>query len=548
MVEPGPTDQTGAGDDATVPDPADVATTELPGAGFAPRGTLSGAPIVPPPPLDPRTPMPPLGSLAGGAGTPPPPGAASVLTAGAPAPTASPFATGDLPADPGSAPAPAPIVSRPLPASAPPTAPADPNGWWNRPGPGGTGDLPAGPPLYDLGRGAPGYGAAGGVPTVVPPLPAASDAVPVGSVRGVTTRTVVLVALLSAVIAAAVTGGLFVAFGREGSPTATRPNGTPVGTLAPGTSLDIHALLDRATPSVVSIRTGETTTSGVYDGAGSGVIISAEGDVLTNAHVVNGASEIKVTLADGSTVPAELVGSFPDDDIALVRAQAEGKELIPAELGSSEEVQVGDPVVAIGNALNLGGPPSVTEGIISAKNRDIQTRNSTLRNLIQTDAAINPGNSGGPLLDAAGRVVGINTAIISEAQNIGFAIAIDEVKPLIEDLRNGKGTVTPDTAYLGVATSSIDDVSSSVLDEYEVNRSDGAFVNEVVTGSAAEEGGLKPGDVIVDIDGESIAGPNDVGAVIRSHQPGDTLTITVERQGSTEEITVTLKSRADTGN
>lgn len=542
--------------------PADVPTTELPSAGFAPPGTLAGTPITAPPPLDPRTPPPPLGAGLGPSGTPPPPGAVPVPLAGDPAAVPSPFAPGAAPADiapppapvalgaPVGAPAPTagPVVSRPMTPTPPPLRPSDPTGWWNRPGPGGTGDLPAGPPLYDPAHGNRGFGAAGGLPVVVPPLPSPANPTPVGPGRGVTTRTVVLVSLLSALIAAAVTGGLFVAFGRDSTTTASRGTGTPIGTIAPGGGLDIHALLDRATPSVVSIRTGETTTSGVYDGAGSGVIISAEGDVLTNAHVVNGASDIKVTLADGATVPAELVGSFPADDVALVRVQADGRELVPAELGSSEDVQVGDPVVAIGNALNLGGPPSVTEGIISAKNRDIQTRNSTLRNLIQTDAAINPGNSGGPLLDAAGRVVGINTAIISEAQNIGFAIAIDEVKPLIEDLRNGKGTVTPDTAYLGVATSSIDDVSSSVLDEYQVNRSDGAFINEVVTGSAAEEGGLKPGDVIVDIDGEAIGSPNDVGSVIRSHRPGDTLTVTVERQGSTEEITVTLKSRADTGN
>ena len=206
----------------------------------------------------------------------------------------------------------------------------------------------------------------------------------------------------------------------------------------------------------MSIQTGQQSSSGVFGSAGSGVIISDDGLVLTNAHVVSSPANLQVTLYDGRSEQADLVGSLPDTDMALIRLR-DASNVTPAELGASADVRVGDDVVAIGNALNLGGPPSVTKGIVSATDRTIEAENVTLRHLIQTDAAINPGNSGGPLLNAAGQVVGINTAIISDAQNIGFAIAIDSLKPLIQDIKDGKGTITPDSAFLGVSTQDLSD-------------------------------------------------------------------------------------------
>ena len=143
-------------------------------------------------------------------------------------------------------------------------------------------------------------------------------------------------------------------------------------------------------------------------------------------------------LPDGSEHAATLVGASPDDDIAIIQVQ-DVDDLVPAELGSSDDLQVGDEVIAIGNALNLGGEPSVTRGIVSAKDRDLTAEGVDLEDLIQTDAAINPGNSGGPLVNAAGQVVGMNTAIVADAQNIGFAIAIDAARPIIEDLKAGEG-------------------------------------------------------------------------------------------------------------
>jgi putative serine protease PepD len=308
--------------------------------------------------------------------------------------------------------------------------------------------------------------------------------------------------------------------------------------------LNIASLLTKAQPSVVLIRTGASPTSGGVDGgAGSGVIISTDGLVLTNAHVIGNSTSAEVTLFDGETREAVLVGSSPEDDIALM-AMVDSPEVVPAELGNSADARVGDTVVAIGNALDLGGTPSVTEGIISAKDRVIEAQNGlVLENLIQTDAAINPGNSGGPLLNARGEVVGINTAIISDAQNIGFAIAIDAIKPLIEEITAGGGTIRGDQAFLGVSMVSVEDLLGATRDEYGVTVDEGVFVTEIVAGSAAEQAGIGLGDVIVSVDGQAVRTPADVSTIIRSKAPGDTVTLQIVSGGEERDVTVTLGQR-----
>ncbi|HEY5153176.1 MAG TPA: trypsin-like peptidase domain-containing protein [Acidimicrobiales bacterium] len=329
--------------------------------------------------------------------------------------------------------------------------------------------------------------------------------------------------------------------GRNSAPAASA--GSSIG----GGALDIQELLRRAQPSVVSIETGKQSSSGVYGSAGSGVIISDDGLVLTNAHVVSSPSGLQVTLYDGRSEPADLVGSLPDTDVALIRLR-DPSGVTPAQLGSSAGVRVGDDVVAIGNALNLGGPPSVTKGIVSATERTIEAESVTLRHLIQTDAAINPGNSGGPLLNAAGEVVGINTAIISDAQNIGFSIAIDSLKPLIQDIKDGKGTITPDTAFLGVSTQDLATIPADSLKQFGVQTSDGAFVVDLSPGSAAAGAGLAVGDVITAVDGAPISSSSQVIAAVRAHQAGDEITVTYERNGETRSVTVKLSTRAESGN
>jgi len=317
--------------------------------------------------------------------------------------------------------------------------------------------------------------------------------------------------------------------------------------LTPEGVMDIQAILDKVQESVVTIETSAATAGGVFEGAGTGILLSPDGLVLTNAHVISGSNEINVRLFDGATHPAGLVGSQPEDDLAVIKVEGVD-DLLPAELGSSDVLQVGEPVIAIGNALNLGGQPSVTQGIVSAKDRSIDDsgiagEQISLNNLIQTDAAINPGNSGGPLLDAAGQVVGINTAIIAESQNIGFAIAIDPVKPLIDELRNGGGEINPDTAFLGVQSVDLSGVDEAVRNQLGIVAEEGAFVAEVSPGTAAEDAGIEDGDVIVAIDGEPIDTSTDVANTVRDHDPGDQVELRIERDGEEQTITATLGRR-----
>ncbi len=325
---------------------------------------------------------------------------------------------------------------------------------------------------------------------------------------------------------------------------ASTPVTSPGGAAA---RIDILAVLNRIEPSVVSVLTKSEIVDG-QAGAGTGIVLTADGLVLTNAHVVAGLPSISVGLFDGSEAAASLVGSFPDKDVALI--QIEGRsDLVPAELGSSDALQVGEEVIAIGNALNLGGSPTVTQGIVSALGRRLEAPASgnqpaiSLEGLIQTDAAINPGNSGGPLVNAAGQVVGINTAIIGDAQNIGFSIPIDKVKPLIEEIRAGGGSVRGDQAFLGVNTTDVATESSTNLDQFGIDVSEGAFIQSVVPGSGADDAGVQEGDVIVAVNGTPTPDSASVGAVIRGLEVDDVVTLTIVRDGEQTDIKATLGRR-----
>ena len=211
---------------------------------------------------------------------------------------------------------------------------------------------------------------------------------------------------------------------------------------------DVSGLISAALPGVVSI----SVVLNGGQGAGTGFVISSDGEIATNAHVVADATKIDVKFADGSTAAATVLGVDRTDDLAVVKVDKVG--LTALTLGTSADLRIGEPVVAIGNALDLTGGPTATEGIVSALDRTIDTNEGEhLTHLLQTDAAINPGNSGGPLLTLDGKVVGINSAGSQDAQNIGFAIAIDTAQPIIEQLQQGK-TVTK--AYLGVSTTPLD--------------------------------------------------------------------------------------------
>ncbi len=288
--------------------------------------------------------------------------------------------------------------------------------------------------------------------------------------------------------------------------------------------------------------------------SGSGFVLDKKGFILTNAHVVDGASNVEATFEDDKTVDAKIVGTDLSSDVALLKVDSEEAELKPLELGSSDNVHVGDPVVAIGNPFGLDR--TVTTGIVSAIQRQLQAPNNfTIRNVIQTDAAINPGNSGGPLLDVNGKVIGINSQIATAGGSggsvgIGFAIPIDQVEKIAKDLR-GDGKV--EHAFLGITGASI---SSSIAKRLNLAVDKGVLV-QTVTGPA-KKAGVKGGDtqvsingsdlvlggdVITKIDDKTIESMDDVIEIVDSKEPGNKVTLTVRRSGKTETIDIKLGDR-----
>jgi len=314
-----------------------------------------------------------------------------------------------------------------------------------------------------------------------------------------------------------------------------------------GDSLDVQGVLSVVSPSVVSIETNSENFRGVFGGSGSGIVVDESGLILTNAHVIDNADSVEIVFFDGTRAPATIVSSIVAEDVALVQAQGV-TDTLPATLGTAEQLLVGDQVLAIGNALGLGGDPTVTLGILSAKNRQIDAGRLSFENLLQTDAAINPGNSGGPLVNAAGEVIGINTAIIEGSQNVGFAIAIDSVMDFLEGFAEGDASLTPDTAWFGASSRSLAVVPQTDRDEAGVTGDSGVFVIDVFDGSAANRAGLQPGDVITGINGAPVATPEDVARIIRRLDPGNVIDIDFTRNGDEMSAEASLGTRADASN
>jgi S1-C subfamily serine protease len=423
---------------------------------------------------------------------------------------------------------PASLPTAPWPTWSPPPAAAPP-----------TGAPPPASPVPPLSPTPSAWSVPEADPIAPPAEPVVSEPKKPTSAR----RAALVGGLAGALVSAVVASGIAVALDDDPAPSSERQVVTPV-TTATG-ALDIQGILAKVQPSVVTIETSQSTSEGVFDGAGSGIILSSDGLVLTNAHVIGSISEITVVLPDGSQKQASLVGASPEDDLAVIQVE-DVDDLTAAELGSSDDLLVGDEVIAIGNALNLGDEPTVTRGIVSAKDRDLVAEGQQLEGLIQTDAAINPGNSGGPLVNAAGQVVGINTAIVADAQNLGFSIAIDHAVPVIDQLKAGEGAINPDQAFLGVSSTELDEITPDVRETFEITVEAGAFVSEVVPGSAADDGGLQPGDVIVGVDGEDVEEASDVRDLILDHEPGDEIEIDIVRQGEEMTLDITLGRRGDT--
>ena len=266
------------------------------------------------------------------------------------------------------------------------------------------------------------------------------------------------------------------------------------------------------------------------EGQGSGIILDRNGLIITNNHVIDGANQVHVSLKDGRTFTGEVVGSDENTDVAVIRVSA--SDLPAAELGDSEALKVGQIVLAIGNALALPGGPTVSMGVLSAKGRPLPGSDFIFEGLLQTDAAVNPGNSGGPLADLDGRIIGITTLMIPYAQGMGFAIPINTVKKIAQEiLETGKVT----RRWIGISGI---DVTPQLARRYNLQTESGFLVAEVVPRSPADYAGLRSGDVVVGAAGEAVKHTKDLLVAISKVQAGGSIRLDVNRMGRTGVVEV----------
>ena len=380
-----------------------------------------------------------------------------------------------------------------------------------------------------------------------------------------------LTALVSAIIGGLVTA-LFLFVGVYG--LEDRPDSVTIKEVAPAressgptpvsSGSSVREVYTRDARGVVSVDVAATSDTG--PAGGSGFVVDEAGHIVSNQHVVEGAEEISVRFADGVRREAEVVGQDPSTDVALIKVDAPKEALEPLTLGDSNSVGIGEPVIAIGNPLNVG--ISVTTGIVSGLDRPIKAPNNyTIEDAVQTDAAINPGNSGGPLLDSRGTVIGVNAQIASESggfEGVGFAVPINTVKSVVKQLITDGKVVH---GYIGVSMFElgIDELSAYAgLSERELKEryglpGNGAIVSEVTPGGPAEKAGIRGGDekeiegisvpigdVITGIEGEPVSSSEEVIEVVNSVKPGDRLLMTVVTPGEKERrVDVTVGTRPE---
>ncbi|GDX14510.1 putative serine protease [Actinomycetes bacterium] len=373
-----------------------------------------------------------------------------------------------------------------------------------------------------------------------PPPPPFEQVREIRTSRGGLARTAalaVLLSLISGFIGGVIATQVDESTGSSSNEPYTQVTAPPVVSDAESSDLSgVAQAAQRLANSVVTI--SSSVDSGLSEGeaTGTGVVVTSDGEILTNAHVVDGATEVRVRFAgDTEPVVAEVLAADAGNDLALLKVNATG--LTAATFAKPGSVRVGDQVVAIGYALALDGGPSVTTGIVSAMKRTIFTESGALNSLIQTDAAISSGNSGGPLANMRGEVVGINTAVArgdtnSSANNIGFAISVDEVLAVLEQLREQAAGDARAEGFLGVSL------------EPRTDGGVGSIISNVQSGSPAQEAGIVTGDIVLAVDGEPVNGQAGLVAAIRDRSPGDSVSIELVRNG--ERLTLTA-SHCHTG-
>lgn len=368
-----------------------------------------------------------------------------------------------------------------------------------------------------------------------PPVP--PDSLPVSHDDGVLAakatrrKTFVVLAVVCSMVVGGVVGGRLALSESPSLGTSDQPITTAARTVDDEPAIDVAAVLQTITPSVVTI------ISNLADGraTGTGVVISSDGEILTNAHVVESAESVSVMFVDSiNPVSAQVSAIDMGNDLALLRVDLSG--LLPVVFADATSIDIGDDVVAVGFALNLDGGPSVTRGIVSALNRTITSGDGALDGLIQTDTAISSGNSGGPLLNTSGQVIGINTAVFKSspdvaANNVGFSISVSEVLPVIAALRALANGATRTEGYLGV----------TVLNRDDGGR--GAVIGTVSPDSPADLAGMIAGDIVIEADGSPVDGQLALVAAIRDRSPGDTIAVDVLRDDKRITLSATLTER-----
>ncbi|HSN57328.1 MAG TPA: Do family serine endopeptidase [Candidatus Sulfomarinibacteraceae bacterium] len=374
---------------------------------------------------------------------------------------------------------------------------------------------------------------------------------------------------LAAIVVAAVLFGMVIAGGLDLTPPAGADRSIePPPAVQATAATDFAALADRVVPPVVSVfvkdvqdpseRNRRMPRDPFHDfwrfgperpddepsvrrSSGSGFFISADGEILTNDHVIDDADDIVVELDDGTRYDVTVVGRDPATDLALLRVDEPDRDFAYLALGDSEAVRVGEWVMAVGNPLEMDH--TVTVGVVSAKGRvlGLSSEGSSFENYIQTDAAINLGNSGGPLVNVRGEVIGINTAINARGQNLGFAVPVNTARRIVPQLRETGKVVR---GYLGI---SIENLDQDMAEAFGLKSRDGALVVEVVPGRAADKGGLRHGDVVVAVDGEKISDTRELIDTVSAMPPGTEIKVTVIRDGNRKDIEVELEERDAVG-